>query len=94
MMIYLPIDGVNFMGLGETMQRLREKVGLSQAGLAEKSGLSLRSIQNWEQGHRAPSAKALLALAKVLKVPVEKLIGEIDQPDKTPARRGRPKKRK
>ncbi len=81
------------MGLGETMQQLREKIGLSQAALAEKSGLSLRSIQNWEQGHRAPGAKALLALAKVLKVPVERLIGEIDQPDK-PARRGRPKKRK
>ena len=35
------------------LKEAREKAGLTQEGLAEKTGLSLRSIQNWEQGRRA-----------------------------------------
>jgi putative transcriptional regulator len=70
------------MGLPEKLQRLREQAGLSQAALADKAGVPARSIQNWEQGHRAPRAPALLALARALEVPVETLIRalEADKP--------------
>ena len=34
------------------LQRLRSYAGLTQAALAEKSGVSLRSIQMYEQGHK------------------------------------------
>jgi DNA-binding transcriptional regulator YiaG len=30
----------------------REQLGLSQAGFARVLGVSVRSLQNWEQGHR------------------------------------------
>jgi transcriptional regulator with XRE-family HTH domain len=62
------------MRFGETLQLLREQSGMSQSELAKKSGLPLRSIQNWEQKHREPRAQALLALARALGVTVETLI--------------------
>ncbi len=62
------------MRFGETLPKLPEQSGMSQSELAEKSGLPLRSIQNWEQKHREPRAQALLALARALGVSVEALI--------------------
>ena len=62
------------MGFPNLLKQLREKAGLSQAGLAKKSGLSVRSIQNWEQGHRGPSAQGIIALAQGLKVSAEVLL--------------------
>ena len=42
--------------------RAREKSGLSQAKFAQLLGVSIRTIQDWEQGRREPTgpAKALL----------------------------------
>ena len=83
------------MPFGELLQELREKAGLSQVALAERAGLSLRSIQNWEQGHRGPSAAAVLSLAVALDVSAEKLLAELTQGKKTAKGRrprGRPKK--
>ena len=56
------------MRFPELLRKLREKAGLSQSGLAKKAGLSVRSIQNWEQGHRGPSAQGIIALSKGLGV--------------------------
>jgi transcriptional regulator with XRE-family HTH domain len=87
--------GVAEMSFSEKLQQLREQSGLSQAGLAEKSGLSLRSIQNWEQGHRNPSAKVILALARALDVPAETFLLELTRKNRAPKRpRGRPRKGK
>jgi putative transcriptional regulator len=43
----------------------REKTGLSQAKFAELLGVSVRTLQDWEQGRRAPSgaARTLLMIA-------------------------------
>ena len=38
--------------------RAREKSGLSQAEFAQLLGVSIRTIQDWEQGHREPNAAA------------------------------------
>lgn len=45
--------------------KVREKTGLSQARFAELLGVSVRTLQEWEQGRRAPSgaARTLLAIA-------------------------------
>ena len=45
--------------------RIREKTGLSQARFAQLLGVSLRTLQDWEQGRRAPSgaARTLLMVA-------------------------------
>ena len=44
---------------------IRSRTGLSQATFAELLGVSVRTLQDWEQGRRAPSgaARTLLTIA-------------------------------
>jgi putative transcriptional regulator len=44
---------------------IRAKTGLSQAQFAKLMGVSVRTLQDWEQGRRAPSgaARTLLLVA-------------------------------
>ena len=43
----------------------RQKIGLSQSEFAKMLGVSLRTLQEWEQGRRTPSgaAKSLITIA-------------------------------
>ena len=45
--------------------QIREKTGLSQSRFAQLLGVSMRTLQDWEQGRRAPSgaARTLLMIA-------------------------------
>jgi putative transcriptional regulator len=45
--------------------KTREKTGLSQVRFAKLLGVSVRTLQDWEQGRRAPSgaARTLLLIA-------------------------------
>ena len=47
--------------------RAREKSGLSQAKFAALLGVSVRTLQDWEQGRREPNAaaKTLIKVAKL-----------------------------
>ncbi len=47
-------------------QIIRKQLNLSQAAFAGLMGVSLRTIQDWEQGRRRPSgpAKSLLRIAE------------------------------
>lgn len=63
---------------------LRQKFRLSQEQLAEGSGLSLRTIQRVEAGHRISYA-SLRALAKVFEIDVDKLELELYAADKADA---------
>ena len=52
---------INVPDVGKT----REKTGLTQSRFAELLGVSVRTLQDWEQGRRAPSgaARTLLMIA-------------------------------
>jgi putative transcriptional regulator len=54
----------------------RLKLGLSQADFAAMLGVSVRTLQDWEQGRRAPSgaAKALLKLTVAAPDTVRKVL--------------------
>lgn len=59
------------------LKATREERGLSQAQLAEKSGVSVRMIQHYEQGFKdleRAQVRTVYRLAKALKTTVEKLI--------------------
>ncbi len=45
---------------------IRERTGLSQSRFAELPGVSVRTLQEWEQGRRMPSgaARTLLLIAE------------------------------
>jgi len=49
-----------------SVEIIRSKLNLSQAAFAGLMGVSVRTIQDWEQGRRKPSgpAKALLRIAE------------------------------
>ncbi len=67
------LEGLRELKRGETgrvisipaVRSIREKTGLSQSRFAALLGVSVRTLQDWEQQRRAPSgaAKTLLLIA-------------------------------
>jgi putative transcriptional regulator len=51
------------------VRALRRKLGLSQAQFASKFGFSLRTLQEWEQGHALPDRPARILLRVIEKAP-------------------------
>jgi putative transcriptional regulator len=67
------LEGILELKRGETgrvthlpsVKQVREETGLSQARFAQLLGVSVRTLQEWEQGRRSPSgaARTLLLMA-------------------------------
>jgi len=67
------LNGIRELKAGKTgrvinrpsVDTIREKTGLSQTRFAALLGVSVRTLQDWEQGRRAPSgaARTLLLIA-------------------------------
>jgi transcriptional regulator with XRE-family HTH domain len=79
-------------GFAERLRALRGDAGLSQAGLAERAGVPVATVRQFEQGRREPTYATLLKLARGLGLS----LAAFDQPAATdcpaPApRRGRRK---
>ena len=67
------------MLFGDRVKELRSLAGMSQQELANKAGLSLRSIQNYESNQRYPKDVAILnKLCKALNTSIEQLMKEED----------------
>lgn len=68
------------MEFGEKLKLKRNELKLSQQALADKSGLSLRSIQNYESGQRHPANISIVkVLANVLGTSYEYLLDDKSQ---------------
>jgi putative transcriptional regulator len=52
---------------GPDVKSIRSKLGMSQRAFASMLGISVRTLENWEQGHRAPKgpARVLLKVAEM-----------------------------
>jgi len=69
--------------LGQNIRRLRENQGLTRAGLAKKSSVLYRSIENIENGKtKNPGIVTIQKIAKVLGVTVDALVNQ-DAPRST-----------
>lgn len=60
---------------GERVRAARQAMGLSQAQLAEATGVSRQTILSMETGDYAPSVYLALAVARVLDTTVEAVWG-------------------
>lgn len=63
---------------------LREKSGLTRKELAERSGISLRSLQDYEQGHKnvaSMKGESLLKLSVALGCTVEEILSDYVFPE-------------
>lgn len=65
--------------MGQRIQELRKAEGLTQDQLAQKIGVSMAAIRNYENGLREPNSKAMAALERYFKVSGEYLRGEVDR---------------
>ena len=51
------------------VKAIREKMGLSQSSFANRFGLSVYALRNWEQGKRQPDPSARAYLKVIEKAP-------------------------
>ncbi len=78
------LEGLRELKRGETgrvttvpaISAIRERTGLSQSQFARLLGVSVRTLQDWEQGRRAPSGAARTLLLVAAKHP--KALLEVD----------------
>ena len=57
----------------------REQANLSQGELGTLLGVTRQTIAAWEKGERAPSLEQLSKLARALNVPLDLLLGEVEE---------------
>lgn len=69
------------MNMADRLKELRKGRGLTQAELADATGLSFHAINSYESGRRTPNSKAMVALERYFNVSGEYLRGETDQRD-------------
>ena len=68
-----------------TLKRVRASKGFTQRGLSEATGISLRTIQHWEQGSldfNQAAALTVCEIAQVLGVDMLELL-DIPEPEET-----------
>ena len=58
----------------QRLRVLRKKVGLNQAELAERSGVSYITVRRWEAGDRSPRMEEIKRLAEALNVTEAELL--------------------
>ena len=64
------------MAFKERIKEMRVKAGLTQVQLAEKAGVTARTIQNYELGNRKPSnMEVIQKIADALNTTTEYLLG-------------------
>lgn len=64
------------MDLGKKIRAHRDELGLTQAELAEKLGLTYSSVSQWESGRATPRTPILRQLAELFDTTVADLMGE------------------
>ena len=72
------------MTLGQRIQEHRLRLGLSQAGLGEKLGVSRQAVSRWEADGAVPDTDKLIALSKLFGLTLNELL-QVENPPEPPA---------
>lgn len=72
----------------ERLKQARIDAGMTQAELAKESGLSCASISAYEKGGKTPSVSIAAAIARVLRVSLDWLVGLDDNQTPQPSTMG------
>lgn len=75
-------DSLEKLGIASALIKARSEVGMTQAQLAEESGISRSAIKGYETGRNMPGARELKALCRVLKLSPNVLLFGVDEPFK------------
>src|SRR5262252_1798530 len=62
--------------IGAMLRNRRVALGLSQEALAEKAGVSTRSVNRWEQGRALPQHEVCRRLGEILRIDLAELVAE------------------
>lgn len=62
--------------IGDRIKAAREAAGMSQSDLARAAGVPRQSVSAWEKGAWSPGLYNSVILARVLNIPLEKLMKE------------------
>ncbi|MBQ8216186.1 MAG: helix-turn-helix transcriptional regulator [Clostridia bacterium] len=71
---------MNNKTMGELICSLRKEKGMTQRELAEKLNVTDKAVSKWERDASYPDTGSLPALAEILGVSVEELLGAKKQP--------------
>lgn len=67
------------VSIGSRIRRIRKNKGMMAKELAEKTGVSTKTISNYERNNTKPNRDRLYALAAALDVPLSALVGRAEQ---------------
>lgn len=67
------------MTLGQRIQEHRLRLGLSQAGLGEKLGVSRQAVSRWEADGAVPDTDKLIALSRLFGLTLNELL-QVENP--------------
>lgn len=73
---------VKLRSFGEKIKELRKHQHLTQRTFADKMGISLDTVKNWEQGYNYPSVDLIVEIADYFKCDFDYLLGEQSTPNK------------
>ena len=71
----------NVTVIEERIFNIRERIGYTQEELAKKLGVSRSLVNNWENGYANISLKQLIKFAYIYQVPIDYLLGIIEEID-------------
>lgn len=63
------------MEFGQRIKNLRSQASLTQKELADKVGVSVMAVRNWERSAKKPNMDALLGMARAFNVSLDTLLG-------------------
>lgn len=69
------------MEIGATIRQYRLEAGVTQAVLAQKLGVSLTTVKNWERGATIPNNVHIRKVAEALNINPAKLLNNAFSPD-------------